>query len=92
MVDLQAANDYISVFLAVAKSNRRSRNVKLVAKEAISYLDTRNRFWKQQIPHHIRERSTVVKKADSSKTGPPPTQAMYKFVIKEMIRINNSER
>ena len=66
--------------------------MKMVTKEAINYLDTRNRFWKQQIPHHIRERSTVVKKATaSSKTGPPPTQAMYKFVIKEMIRINNSE-
>ena len=66
-----------------------------MTQNAISYLDTRNRFWKQQIPHHIRERSTAVgarsKRSERFKVGPPPTQAMYKFVIKEMIRINNSE-
>ena len=75
-----------------SKNRGRAKKAAKEAKDGINYLDTRNRFWKQQIPRHIRERSTVMKKSDKdpSKTGPPPTQAMYKFVIKEMMRINTS--
>lgn len=68
----------------------KNRKVQRITKDAIGYIDTRSNFWNQQIPHHIREKSHVVQ-MPKGKT-PPPTQAMFAFVIKETIRINSSKK
>ena len=67
----------------------KNKKVKKMTKDALNYLDSRNSFWEQQTPHHIREKSLILPNRDNGQK-PPPTQAMYAFMVKEMMRINTS--
>lgn len=71
----------------------KNKNVTQMAKAGVKYLDTRYQFWKQNLPHHLREKSKTFERERTSEHPDmsPKVTALYRFLVKEVVRINNSK-
>lgn len=84
---------YISYHALYHTDNTKSNSkVEVITKEAIEFLDSRNNFWSQQVPHHVRERSMNPSIQTAVVTNNPlSTASLLAYSVNEMKRINSSK-
>lgn len=58
--------------------------------DAIKFMDKGNKFWTQQVPHQLLERTLVVKQ-DTAEDRPLSASVMITFLNKETKRIHGSK-